>query len=252
MKYWLVLLGLFTSIGLSAQSVENVIFLDVGDDIVITYNLKGNDLYEIECSYTLDGGETFLPIKTATGDIGADISSGKNKVIKWDVFADLNGIEGEIQFKVEAKAQNESQQFYTNIKLGFNDSYMFSLQFGYFGKRKLGFGFSYQNSDYKNHKDASSLIYKHVFSPIVSLKLIDLNKYQLIGSIQSGISINQEEEIVIRIFDNFNIDLRQNFGDHFQLILGFAIASYKYDFYEGENDISEKLRYFNYGIGYNF
>ena len=58
--------------------------------------------YKIKVYISSDGGKTWFSPKTIIGDIGRQKISG-SKVIAWDIFADRDELEGNIQVKVIAK-----------------------------------------------------------------------------------------------------------------------------------------------------
>lgn len=89
--------------------MQNVRFNQAGEKILIFYNL--NDIsgekksFFVKVFYTLDGGRTYVPLKSVYGDIGKDVDPGKDKKVIWNVLNDTDELAGEIQFKVTAFPQ---------------------------------------------------------------------------------------------------------------------------------------------------
>ncbi|MFZ4572376.1 MAG: fibrobacter succinogenes major paralogous domain-containing protein [Bacteroidales bacterium] len=82
----ILLLGL-SFLQLSGQTITNVVAVQEGDNAVITYNLDCDGSADISLVYSEDEGVTFNgPITNVSGDIGYNITSGKNKRIVWNVL----------------------------------------------------------------------------------------------------------------------------------------------------------------------
>jgi len=103
MKKLILLLLVLFSINSFGQEVKNVNFEQSDDKIIIYYDLIGNDLFDVSCFYSIDGGIIYIELKSVTGDVGMCINNGKAKQIAWDIFKDTDGIKSEIQFKIEVK-----------------------------------------------------------------------------------------------------------------------------------------------------
>ncbi|UCH15438.1 MAG: hypothetical protein JSV22_05595 [Bacteroidales bacterium] len=92
-----------------SQSVENVRFNQAGEKIFIFYDLDDisgeKTLFSVKVFYTLDDGRTYIPVKSAYGDIGNDIDPGQDKKVIWDVLNDTDELTGEIKFKVTVSPQ---------------------------------------------------------------------------------------------------------------------------------------------------
>ena len=95
---------------LTAQElkVKNVKFTDLGEKIIITYDLQGEiwKKFKVNIKLSDNGGKNFKIIpKAVKGDLGNKVKPGKNKEIVWDLFKDYPyGLLGNnFIFKVEAK-----------------------------------------------------------------------------------------------------------------------------------------------------
>lgn len=88
-----------------AQNVRNVTFERVGNTIEISYQLKHLPLDRcawVEIFYSTDNGKIWQgPIKCVSGDIGKVVYGG-NKKVTWDVFSELEKINGILLFEVRA------------------------------------------------------------------------------------------------------------------------------------------------------
>ena len=106
--FTLFILSVFILIpGISSawEEVENVRFEQVGDDVHIYYDLRGDaDKYNVTVRGSSDGGRNYrLPMKTVSGDVGKDVRPGSNKKIIWNALKDAGELEGdEFVFEVEA------------------------------------------------------------------------------------------------------------------------------------------------------
>lgn len=85
----------------TAQTVTNVRFSQEGDNVRITYDLS--DPADITVEMSTDGGVTFSSrlLVHLSGDVGRNVSAGKNKSVLWNVLADVDNLEGDdIRFRV--------------------------------------------------------------------------------------------------------------------------------------------------------
>jgi len=281
MKKTLLLLFALISLSAFSQKIETVYYKQEGNNIVINYDLKGKGLYTIKCYYTLDGGKSFIPLKSVSGDINKEVVSGINKKIVWNVFNDSDGIKGEIQFKIEAYKVNlkKRKQGYLSFSTGIipgEGNKFFSLQTGRFGWRKFGLGINISLYDYtttvqiNNHE----LFKRHeaiYFSPVITYKIATKPNYNLIGAFQIGglgheligMKFSSLAEKSFRqnfILNNPSISLINNFN-HFHIIAGLKFLKFEEDFFTEtaisehiniSNDISSYNKFAFIGIGYTF
>ena len=91
-------------------TVKNLQVSQQDDEIELTYDLdahKGNGA-EILLRMTTDGGDSWRDIKEAQGDLGKGIYAGTAKQIRLDMHELFpNGISGQLNFKVETKAERD-------------------------------------------------------------------------------------------------------------------------------------------------
>jgi len=90
--------------GLSfAQGVENIRLRLDGENLIISYDLIGNEneLYKVTpyCSHN----NYAEPIKNIKGDVGNDISPGKGKEFTWQAKSELGEYAGSIQIRITAE-----------------------------------------------------------------------------------------------------------------------------------------------------
>jgi hypothetical protein len=103
----LILFSLFLFLCLNnksfSQEVSNISFKQEGAQVVISYDLSGNegDLFNTAPFYSIDDGNTWTKLVTVKGDL-LKVSPGTEKTIYWEVLKDVTGIKGSISFKVEA------------------------------------------------------------------------------------------------------------------------------------------------------
>jgi len=281
MKKTLLLFFALLSLSAFSQKIETVYYNQEGNNIVINYDLKGKGLYTIKCYYTLDGGKSFIPLKTVSGDINKEVVSGMNKKIVWNVFNDSDGIKGEIQFKIEAYKVNlkKSKQgyltFYTGIS-GADDLQYYSVQFGRFGWNKLGLGLniSLYNALILFNSGSYVLEQNHMsigISPVITYKFITKDSYNLIGSFQIGDlgihnndlrfrPVTSEGRKEIFSLKSPTISIINNFK-HFHVITGVRFLELETDYFietaqENGIHLSSELPTYSkilfLGIGYTF
>jgi formylglycine-generating enzyme required for sulfatase activity len=107
-----ILLLLFLSLFLPTisnawEKVENCRVEQVGDEVHIYYDLRGDEeKYQVTIRGSADGGRTYmLPMKSLSGDVGKDIRPGRGKKIIWKALKDAGEMEGDaFVFEVEAVA----------------------------------------------------------------------------------------------------------------------------------------------------
>lgn len=87
--------------------IENVSFKQVGNNVVVTYDLYCNGSFDAQLYYTTNEGATWHgPLNSLTGDVN-NVKQGYGKSIKWNVLKDQDWLIGdEIQFKVAVEAKN--------------------------------------------------------------------------------------------------------------------------------------------------
>jgi len=96
--------------------VSNVHFEDRGETISIQYDLSGQygKKFKIEISLSDDNGRTFtIKPLTVRGDVGKNVTPGRNKEILWQVKADFPyGLKGsDFVFAVDAELQKGGKKW---------------------------------------------------------------------------------------------------------------------------------------------
>lgn len=107
MKYIILLFVginlLFSTIGVHSQEVSKLHFKQVDDKIHVFYDLETEE----SCTVILLCNESNtsswgLPLEHLSGDVGIGQTSGKGKLIIWNVIEERACISGNIQFKIDA------------------------------------------------------------------------------------------------------------------------------------------------------
>jgi len=112
---------LMPGISSAREEVENVRMEQVGDDVHIYYDLRGDaDKYKVTVRGSSDGGRNYrLPMKTVSGDVGKAVRPGSNKKIIWKALKDAGELEGdEFVFEVEA-VSGPGKEFVNSIGMKF-------------------------------------------------------------------------------------------------------------------------------------
>ena len=91
--------------------VENVTFEQIGEKIVVRYDLTGqtDKVYKVSLLLSDNSGISYsIEPKTLSGNVGKGITPGKNKYIVWDYTKDFpDGLEGDrFVFAVDAELQS--------------------------------------------------------------------------------------------------------------------------------------------------
>ena len=106
LKYLLLLIFVIFSISevYSSNRVSSINTYQEGKNIVILYQLSEKS--DISVSVSIDGGKSFKPLKSVTGDVGNDILPGYKKIV-WNVLAEYEKFNfSEVCFKVESSFRN--------------------------------------------------------------------------------------------------------------------------------------------------
>ncbi len=119
--FFALLFHFFPAVSSAWEEVENVRVEQVGDDVHIYYDLRGDaDKYKVTVRGSSDGGRNYrLPMKTVSGDVGKDVRPGSNKKIIWKALKDAGELEGdEFVFEVEA-VSGPGKEFVNSIGMKF-------------------------------------------------------------------------------------------------------------------------------------
>lgn len=88
---------------LGAQEIQGLTVKQLGEKINLEYSIVGEQLgqvFSVAPSYSIDGGKTFISMKTLAGNVGNNVMGGKNQIIIWDVLKDLPSLQSDVVFKV--------------------------------------------------------------------------------------------------------------------------------------------------------
>lgn len=99
----LIFLGFST---VFAQKIENVKGTQVDNKAIVTYDLVNADsiLHYVSLYYSMDGGRSFgTELKRTTGDVRNNILAGTQRRIVWDIDKEVNYIQGDVIFRVNAE-----------------------------------------------------------------------------------------------------------------------------------------------------
>jgi hypothetical protein len=104
MKRILLFFALVSAMYMQAQTVSNVRAMQQDTTLVIVYDLKDAATTELQVSF--DGGQTFAPANSVTGDIGQQ-AAGNNRIVYWNATKDVGYFEcDKMVFKVIASGKN--------------------------------------------------------------------------------------------------------------------------------------------------
>ncbi len=95
---------------IGSDIVEKVYFdITEESEMVIHYTLNTentNSAYKIQVLISSDGGRTWFSPKTIRGDIGKQKDSGSKQIV-WNIFSDLEELEGDVEVKVKAQKKQK-------------------------------------------------------------------------------------------------------------------------------------------------
>lgn len=107
------LLSAWSIIGLlattQAQEFSKLTPKQIGDKITLEYAISGETVgqqFTVSPFYSIDGGRSFLPLKSVKGNVGSNIPGGRNQIIVWDVLKDLKELDSDVIFKLEGGSKS--------------------------------------------------------------------------------------------------------------------------------------------------
>jgi len=107
------LLSAWSIIGLlattQAQEFSKLTPKQIGDKITLEYAISGEAVgqqFTVSPFYSIDGGKSFLPLKSVKGNVGNNIPGGRNQIIVWDVLKDLKELDSDVVFKLEGVSKS--------------------------------------------------------------------------------------------------------------------------------------------------
>ncbi len=107
------LLSAWSIIGLlattQAQEFSKLTPKQIGDKITLEYAISGEaagQQFTVSPFYSIDGGKSFLPLKSVKGNVGNNIPGGRNQIIVWDVLKDLKELDSDVVFKLEGVSKS--------------------------------------------------------------------------------------------------------------------------------------------------
>lgn len=121
----IILFALILSNLLKAQKVSDIYFYSNDREIYISYDLLGakfNQTFNVSVYVSTDAGKAFYgPLEKVQGDVGLNVTPGKNRKIYWEVFEEMPDFDGEIVFEVRAVVNEEKikRQYYVGYKASY-------------------------------------------------------------------------------------------------------------------------------------
>jgi hypothetical protein len=100
---------LLSAISALAQDFTNISAKQFGEKVNLEYAISGESLgqlFNVTPYYSLDAGKTFLPMKSVSGNVGANVPGGRNQIIIWDVLKDMKELDGDVMFKLTADTKS--------------------------------------------------------------------------------------------------------------------------------------------------
>ena len=110
-KNFATTLGLILASALFVQSQEftDLNVKQLGNNVNFEYSIVGEQIgqtFNVSPSYSVDGGRSFMPMKSVSGYVGPSVLGGKNQVIIWNVLNDLPALQGDVVFKLAGNSKS--------------------------------------------------------------------------------------------------------------------------------------------------
>ena len=210
----------FLSLNIFSQSIKNINWVKDSTRIVMYYDMVGlikGTTYSVDIFCSTDGGETYnIPIKTAIGDLGPDITLGRNKNVVWDVFKDIGGLAGNVSFKIVAEQNPRKRDYF----IAYNGSLEapLGIQLGMIGGISPYFSMKFNthfNSEYNYIYDENTLIVDYPYNTIYFIYGDEIKKPRM--SITGGVTA--------QIFNNAYVFFGAGYGKSWLL---WEVNEYNY------------------------
>jgi len=106
------------SLGLFAQDIENIDLISSDDKILVTYDLFGkkSETYSVALLFKTPDGNEIRP-KNLSGDVGKEVKPGKGKTIVWDVYKDIDKLQGDIEPILKAVPSDKNTVAHTSTDI---------------------------------------------------------------------------------------------------------------------------------------
>ena len=139
----------------SARIINDISFNIDQDDYVmfIHYSMtpvNSDDTYKLTVFISEDNGRTWFSPKSLKGDIGLQKGYGR-RVIEWDIFADVDDLEGEVKVKIKAKVYKSTSDKISELLFNLSEEKKENENGLYFYFNYPNFTFN--NSVFKNKID---------------------------------------------------------------------------------------------------
>lgn len=111
MKRILTIVIILTGLKSYSQTIANVTSSQQGNSAVISYDLNGllGSSYYVKLYYSTDGGQNFSnELLQVTGDVKGGVKTGTAKKIVWAAEREVNFLNGQVIFKVEAESRRST------------------------------------------------------------------------------------------------------------------------------------------------
>lgn len=118
-SYFVLIVLILIKNSIFSQSISNISSIKENNSIVISYKITGakfNQKFNVSIYYSGDAGKTFIgPLKAVRGSVGEGVLIGDNEII-WDVFDEVNNLNGDIIFNIRAVVIEEKieKKFYVS------------------------------------------------------------------------------------------------------------------------------------------
>lgn len=223
MKKLLFVILLALSINqLDAQFIENVSYDFVNEKIEINYDLKGStgQIFFVNIYYHYGDSSKMRVLEYAEGDIGINISLGKNKKVVWDYIEDIYSIKDSLHFFIDAKPENFNitpveKEIVQNTTMDNQFYYVVAYQ-AFIGGR-LGFMYNHWGVNANVGTDVSlkgmffygSVSYRFYNSDAVSIGAYPLLGYNLINS-EMILGVGTDFKLIENAYLNFDLGFGNN------------------------------------------
>lgn len=132
MKAGIVLISILIFTNCYAQTIENVIAIQEGNSILVSYSLVDSSVtpdFHISLYCSGDGGTSWQgPLMYVSGDVGTNVLAVNTNQIRWDVLKEWDYLYGDnIKFRIDAKLRKNTEFIGDSMIIDLRDSSIYKL-----------------------------------------------------------------------------------------------------------------------------
>ena len=152
--------------------------------------VNSDDTYKLTVFISEDNGRTWFSPKSLKGDIGLQKGYGR-RVIEWDIFADVDDLEGEVKVKIKAKVYKSPSEKISELLFNVSEEKKEN-------ENGLYFFFNYPNFTFNNSAFKKKIddVKKKINTNILDVLLIDYTNMKCRKSLKILILVSTSNELI--------------------------------------------------------